>query len=240
MALLIIGALALVLGVSLFLWRGRPMLFGCIVGCSVAAWCALWALCSSSLVHRILVGVVLAGIVVFGALEGIILSRSQEEITEEPTAIVVLGAAVWNNEPSPMLEARLETALTYWQAHPELTIVVTGGQGTDEPESEGATMARFLREAGVPEEKLLLEGEAYNTAENLKFSAALLEENGVDTEHLLVVSNGYHLCRVELLAGRLGLNISTLAAPTPGTVLTKGYYYARESLGLVKSWLMDG
>jgi uncharacterized SAM-binding protein YcdF (DUF218 family) len=100
-------------------------------------------------------------------------------------------------------------------------------------------MARFLREAGVPEEKLLLEGEAYNTAENLKFSAALLEENGVDIEHILVVSNGYHLCRMELLAGRLGLKISTLAAPTPGSVMTKGYYYARESLGLVKSWLVD-
>jgi uncharacterized SAM-binding protein YcdF (DUF218 family) len=239
MALLIIGALALGLGIALFLWRGRPMLFGCMVGCAVAVWCALWALCSSPLVHRILIAVVLLGAVAFCALEGVILSRSQGEITEEPTAIVVLGAAVWNNEPSPMLESRLETALAYWQDHPELPIVVTGGQGTDEQESEGVTMARVLRAAGVPEEKLILEDQAYNTVENLKFSTALLEENGVDTSHILVVTNGYHLCRVELLAQRLGLDISTLAAPSPGSVVTKVYYYARESLGLVKSWLLD-
>lgn len=240
MTILIIGILALGTGVGLFLRRGRPMLYGLIVGCGVAAWCLLWALIPSRGLHGALIGLLALAILGFGALERVILTRQGGEITGEPDAIVVLGAAVWEDGPSPMLKSRLDTAPDYREEHPDLVIVVSGGQGSGEPESEADAMAEYLIARGVPEGQILREDQAYNTVENLKFSTAILEENGMQAENLLVVSNGFHLCRVELLAHRLGLEISTLSAPTPGSVVVKVYYYARESLGLVKSWALDG
>ena len=239
MTVLMLGILALIVGLGLYLWRGRPMLFGLIVGIAAVVWCLLWALIPSRGLHGVLLGLIAAAIVGFGVLEGVILSWQEGKITGQPEAMVVLGAAVWDYGPSPMLSARLETALSYWNQHPEMVIVVSGGQGSNEPESEADAMAEYLITRGVPEEQILLEDQAYNTVENLKFSAAILEEAGISTENLLVVSNGFHLCRVELLADRLGLEISTLSAPTPGSMATKVYFYARESLGLVKSWALD-
>lgn len=239
MILFLLGLLALLLGLGLFLWRGRPMLFALILGGGVFLWCLLWALGGSRLIHGILLTLLVLVLLVEGILEGAILSRSGGHITGEPQAIVVLGAAVWEDGPSPMLVSRLDAALSYWESHPDLPIVVSGGQGSDETESEAAAMKAYLTSRGVPEDQILLEPNAYNTAENLSFSAALLEEAGHSTQNLLVVSNDYHLCRVELLARRQGLEISTLPAPTPGSLLVKVYYYARETLGLVKSWAMD-
>ncbi len=239
MTILIIGLLALAAGIVLFLWRGRPMLYGLILGCGAAAWCLLWALIPSRGLRGVLIGLIAAAVVGFGALEGVILSHQGGEIHGQPDAIVVLGAAIWQNGPSPMLTSRLNTALDYWNQHPELVIVVSGGQGSDEPESEADAMAEYLIARGVPEEKILREDQAYNTVENLKFSTDILAETGIEAENLLVVSNGFHLCRVEMLAHRLGLEISTLSAPTPGPTVTRVYFYARETLGLVKSWALD-
>lgn len=239
MTILILGILALGAGLGLYLWRGRPMLYGLIVGCGAAVWCLLWALFPSQGLRGVLVGLAAAALLGFGALEGVILSRQEGSIAGTPDAMIIPGAAVWETGPSPMLTARLDSALDYWSRNPEMMIVVSGGQGSGEPESEADAMAEYLIARGVPEARILREDQAANTLENLRFSAALLEENGISARNLLVVSNGFHLCRVELLARRLGLEISTLPAPTPGSAAVKVYFYARETLGLVKSWAFD-
>ncbi|MCD8007576.1 MAG: YdcF family protein, partial [Clostridiales bacterium] len=109
----------------------------------------------------------------------------------------------------------------------------------DEPVSEASCMADYLAGGGFPREQILLEESATNTLENLLFSARLLQNQGVSTENLLVVSNGAHLARVKLLARRIGLDISTLSTPVPGGIFYRTYFRARESAALVKSWLFD-
>ena len=54
--------------------------------------------------------------------------------------------------PSILLQDRLDTALDYWEAHPEVTVVVSGGQGSNEPASEARCMADYLMDGGVPED----------------------------------------------------------------------------------------
>lgn len=99
-------------------------------------------------------------------------------------------------------------------------------------------MQEYLIARGVSKSQIILEDQATNTKENLSYSMSLLETQGYSTENLLVVSSGFHLNRVKLLAERLGLDISTLSAPTPNPV-SRMYYYARETLALVKSWALD-
>ena len=123
-----------------------------------------------------------------------------------------------------------------------MTVVVSGGQGPDEPESEAQCMADYLTEHGVEEGQLLLEDQSHNTDQNLRYTVALLAEKGYDTTgDILVVSNGFHLTRVRMLWGRVwdgGGELSTLAAPSShGPSRLK--MYIREPLALVKSFVLD-
>ena len=74
----------------------------------------------------------------------------------------------------------------------------------------------------------------------MTYSARHLKEAGVDlVDGVLIVSNGFHLTRARMLAGRAGFeNISTLAAPS-SHVPSRLKMYIREPLALVKSFVFD-
>lgn len=94
-------------------------------------------------------------------------------------AVVVLGSGVRDGRVSPLLAARLARAIEVRAEHqaagwPAPVIIPSGGQGPDEIEPEGVSMARWLREHDVPEDAIVVEPRARTTEENLRFSADLL------------------------------------------------------------------
>ena len=129
---------------------------------------------------RVLLCLLLSGALVFGALEALILSGSRDQLQGEPQVMVVFGCQVKPWGPSVLLQDRLDTALAYLEEHPEMTVVVTGGQGDDEPVSEAQCMYDWLTARGVDPARLILEEQAGNTAENFAFSRKLLEEQSID------------------------------------------------------------
>ena len=142
--------------------------------------------------------------------------------------------------PSVMLQDRLDKALEYLEDHPDITVVVSGGQGPEEPTSEAQGMADYLAARGVARESIILEPQSHNTWQNLTYSAKCLEEAGIDIrDGVIIVSNGFHLSRAKMLAGRIGYeNVSVLAAPSSHTP-TRLKMYVREPLALVKSFVFD-
>ena len=183
-----------------------------------------------------------AGLLAFAGLFGAVLYGSYDHIQGDPQAMVVLGCRVMpEGHPSILLQDRLDAALDYWEAHPEVTVVVSGGQGSNEPTSEARCMADYLMDSGVPEDQILLEDRSHNTKENLLYSKELLAAEGIQVEHadVLVVSNGFHLTRTRMLAERFGYGeVSTLAAPTTH-IPSRIQMYIREPLALAKSFLLD-
>ena len=170
---------------------------------------------------------------------GVVLGGSRDDINGEPDIMIVLGCQVMPWGPSVTLQDRLNEALLWLEDHPNTTVVVTGGKGTDEVLSEAQAMANYLVEHGFPEDQILLEDRATNTKENLIYSMELLKlEPGED---VIVVSNGFHLARTRLLWSRLGgerEDLSTLAAPMshrPSVIKQ----HLREPLALIKSFLLD-
>lgn len=194
------------------------------------------------IVLAVLLILVLLGTAVFGALLAVVLSGSHDEVKGEPKLMIVLGCQVKSWGPSILLQDRLDTALGYWEEHPETTIVVSGGQGRNEPMSEAQAMRDYLVGHGVPEGQILMEDQSRNTLQNLRYSLELLEEEGYDTSQgVIVVSNGFHLARSRLLWGRITgdtENLSTLAAPS-SHVPSRLKMYIREPFGLIKSFLID-
>ena len=101
-------------------------------------------------------------------------------------------------------------------------------------------MADYLMERGVAEDQILLEDQSHSTAENLRFTQQVLEDNGLEADGgLLIVSNGFHLARVRMLAERYyGEEVSTLAAPS-SHLPSRVWMYLREPLALLKSFFLD-
>ena len=113
--------------------------------------------------------------------------------------------------------------------------------GAGEAISEAEAMRRALwSEDGAENSRLLLEEKSANTAQNFRFSKALLEEYGLDTETavIAVVTNDFHCFRAHMIARRQGLRIVDVPAELPWWWLTANYY-AREAFAVVKTALFD-
>ena len=156
-------------------------------------------------------------------------------------AVIVLGAGVNGTEPSLSLRTRLDAALDYLTAHPDIPAVLTGGRGYGEDITEAQCMYDYLTAKGVEPERLILEDAASNTAENFAFSRALLAEAGVDpaADTVAVVTNDFHIARARLLAARYGYGDAVgVPAALPWAHLEINYYL-REAFAMVKSFLLD-
>ncbi len=190
----------------------------------------------------VLLTLVLIGTLFFAIMFGLVMVGAHDVIRGNPQVMIILGCRVMpGGEPSILLQDRLDTALDYLDDHPDMTVVVSGGQGSNEPTSEAACMADYLEEHGVDSDQILLEDQSSNTKENLIYSRELLEEHGIVVlrDEVLVVSNGFHLTRAQMLAERYGYkSVSALAAPT-SHIPSRIQMYIREPLALVKSFFLD-
>lgn len=191
---------------------------------------------------RVLLTLVLIGALFFSIMFGLVMVGTHDVIRGDPQVMIILGCRVMpGGELSILLQDRLDTALDYLDDHPEMTVVVSGGQGSNEPTSEAACMADYLEEHGVDSDQILLEDQSSNTKENLIYSRELLEEHGIVvlSDEVLVVSNGFHLTRAQMLAERYGYkSVSVLAAPT-SHIPSRIQMYIREPLALAKSFFFD-
>lgn len=188
-----------------------------------------------------LLAVILVLALGFVVLLGLVLTGARDSVTGQPQVMVILGCKVESWGPSVLLQDRLDKALDYLEDHPDLTIVVSGGQGNDEHQSEAQCMFDYLTDHGVDGDQILLEDRSHNTWENIRFTQELLEQDGVDASQVVVVSNGFHLTRVRMLWGRVWegeYTLSTLAAPS-SHVPSRLKMYIREPLALVKSYFFD-
>ncbi|WP_251318560.1 YdcF family protein [Flintibacter muris] len=183
---------------------------------------------------------VLTGAAVFALLLGQVLGGARDDINGDPKVMVILGCQLYDWGPSIMLQDRLDKALEYLYGHPDMLVVVSGGQGENEPTTEAQGMADYLADHGFSRENIILETQSHNTNQNLRWSAQHLEEAGFDIKDgVVIVSNGFHLTRAKMLAGRAGFeNVSTLAAPS-SHLPSRLKMYIREPLALVKSFVFD-
>ena len=118
-------------------------------------------------------------------------------------AILVLGAAQWNGEPSPILQARLDHALELYREGYAPRLVVTGGVGDGDDYSEAAVAAAYLLARRVPAEAILLEDQGRSSLESIRAAAALLHERGM--WRVLLVSDPPHMLRILRMARSAGL-----------------------------------
>ena len=152
-------------------------------------------------------------------------------VRKEPDAIIVLGSGLIGDKVPPLLAQRLTKGKTiYEQFEGRPKLIVSGGQGEDELTSEAAAMENYLMEQGVQKDAILIENRSRTTFENLTFSKAILEEQGLG-KSVLVVTNSFHALRAGVFMRRLKIPGRSVGSKTAFYYLPSAWI--RETVGLV-------
>ncbi len=145
-------------------------------------------------------------------------------------AAIVLGAAQYNGEPSPVLRARLDEAAALYEAGEVDLVVVTGGGQPADITTEAKTGYDYLREvSGIPDERLRLEVQGSSTYESLAASARFLVPDGI--VDVVLVTDRYHARRSLLIADEVGLRPVVALTPAPPTIQRLAQETAAVALG---------
>lgn len=200
-------------------------------GHRAAAWCEL-----------ALIAALLLGFSLFTVLETMVVRGSFADESDAPvSAVIVLGAGVNGETPSLTLRTRIDAAAAYLEEHPDVPVVLSGGQGPGEAITEAECMRRALVRRGVDESRLYPEERSTSTQENLRYSRAILEELGVDpAQRVAIVTSDFHLCRARLMWDG---DTAAVPAHLPSALyfqcLTVNYFI-REAFGLAAYFVYGG
>lgn len=174
------------------------------------------------------------GIAFFAVIEGLILSQFNSNANPGADYMIVLGAQWKQNGPSYVLQKRLDAAITYLENNPETIVIVSGGQGSNESISEAEGMKGYLMQAGVEEERILLEDRSTSTYQNLIYSANLLNK---ENNTVVLVTNNFHVFRALQIAEKQGYaHIEGQSAASYPAMLPNNLL--REFFGVVKDFFV--
>ena len=189
----------------------------------------LWRWFVTGLIFSLVAGLVL--------VVGLVLAIYWQARTDQARpvdAIVVLGTAQFNGRPAPVLRARLDHALALYRSGYAPTIVVSGGRAPGDQYTEAEASQIYLVEQGVPPDAIVLENEGRDSWQSMRGVAEVLAARG--DRRVLLVSDGFHLLRVKLMARDLGLEpYGSAALGSPIVVGGAGElsHTLREAVGIV-------
>lgn len=167
-----------------------------------------------------------------------VLATAAHEGAAPADAIAVLGAAQYNGRPSPVFRARLDKAAELYHANTAPVILVTGGIGNRDTVSEAEVGRRYLTQHGTPAEAVIALPPAATTVASITQLGAWYKDR--PGKRVVLVSDGFHLLRLRILAGRQGLVAFTSPArgsPISASLRTNAGYIAAEGWKVPVAWL---
>ncbi len=137
-----------------------------------------------------------------------------EDVTDD-TVIIVYGAGLKEDGvPDRALQKRLDKALALAGENSPY-IIVSGAQGYGEPCTEAFAMREYLLAKGYDGDKVIMEENAKDTKENVRYCFEIIKEMGLDGATAVSVSNKFHVPRIRLLCTLNGLETEVAAADDP-------------------------
>lgn len=128
-----------------------------------------------------------------------ILKNGEYADLKDIDCILVLGAGVWGDKPSPMLEDRLLEGIKLYEEGVSPKIMMTGDNGTNGYD-EVNVMKNYAKEKGVPSEDIFMDHAGFSTYESVYRAKAIFE-----VKRVVIVTQEYHLHRALYIANQLGL-----------------------------------
>jgi uncharacterized SAM-binding protein YcdF (DUF218 family) len=171
---------------------------------------------------------------------GAVIAWGSRDRAKTSDAIVVLGAAQYWGKPSPVLRARLDHAVDLYRRGMAPRLVLTGGVGVGDTTSEAAVSRKYVIREGVPDSAILLETTGRTTRESLRSVATMLRARA--RRRVILVSDPFHMLRLDILARRFGLvpyTSPTRTSPISANTAETWRYYINESLKIPFVLIME-
>lgn len=119
--------------------------------------------------------------------------------SESHDCIIVLGAGLWGDKPSPMLKDRLEKGISLYKAGTAPKLLMSGDHGRT-GYNEVQVMKQYAIDAGVPSEDIFMDHAGFSTYESMIRARDIF---GVTSP--IVVTQKYHLYRAVYIGKSLGI-----------------------------------
>ncbi len=154
---------------------------------------------------------------------------AKTDASEKIDYIIVLGAGLNGEIPSPILRDRLDKTIEVAKLIPDIYIIVCGGKSPGEDIEEAIAMKQYLCNRGVKPGRIITEEESRNTDENISNAAKIIEQQNGGRE-VLIVTSSFHMMRSKLIAKRYQLNSHSAAVTSKPSSY---HYYLREYFAVV-------
>jgi uncharacterized SAM-binding protein YcdF (DUF218 family) len=185
-------------------------------------------------IFRLVVGALLMAALVVGGTAFRVWQVARVDGRQPVDAVIVLGAAQYDGEPSSIFAFRLRHAETLYEEGLAPRIVTTGGGRVGDAYTEAEAGRRYLIERGVPAEDVIAVAEGSDTLGSLQAVADRAEQDG--WQSALVVSDPWHSLRARTMARDSGLDAwtsPTRSGPVVQTRETQLRYIVRETAALL-------
>lgn len=134
---------------------------------------------------------------------------SNSKKIENYNYILVLGAGIWNDEPSPMLKDRLDVAIELYN-HKKASKIIMSGDHTKENYDEVNTMKKYAIDKGVKSEDIFMDHAGIST-----YDSIYRAKNIFKADKIIIVTQKYHLYRSLYIAKSLDIeSFGVEATPT--------------------------
>lgn len=127
---------------------------------------------------------------------------------------VVLGAAAWDDEPSPVLRERINHSIWLYENGYVDKIIFTGGKGDGDKFAESEVAKDYAIAKNVKTEDILIETKSKITEDNLRYAYDIATKENFET--FTIVSDPLHMKRAILIAKSIGME--SYSSPTQSSV----------------------
>jgi vancomycin permeability regulator SanA len=157
---------------------------------------------------------------------------SLEEATnlDDVDCILVLGAGVWGDRPTHMLEDRLEYGISLYKMGASGKLLMSGDHGRENYD-EVNVMKNYAVNHGVLSSDVFMDHAGFSTYESIYRARDIFE-----AEKIIIVTQEYHLYRALFIADKLGLEAYGVASD-PREYVGQRSRNIRELLARVKDFL---
>ena len=167
--------------------------------------------------------------VVFSTKDNIILEEDYDTL-KDIDCILILGAGVWGDEPSPLLGDRIDKGIELYEKNISSKILMSGDHGQIEYD-EVNVMKNYALEKNVPSTNIFMDHAGFSTYESMYRAKEIFQ-----VKKVVIVTQEYHLYRSIYIAEKLGLEAYGIPAEEMNY---PGQYYrdAREVLARNKDFV---
>ena len=144
--------------------------------------------------------------------------------------ILVLGAGIWGDKPSPILEDRLLTGIELYKNNVSSKIIMSGDHGREEYD-EVNIMKSFAIEKGIPSENIFMDHAGFSSYDSIYRAKEIF-----NCKKIIIVTQKYHLYRAIYIANQLGIEAYGVNSD-PRQYVGATYREVREILARNKDFL---